>query len=311
MRRRPRPSLIYETCVRFDALKAIGVSRHAEKRRLRAMTATAAPGVFRPLAGSTGRIHADKTLDTYKHIALRYAHWARETHGIRRLADLDRAAEQTVTLYLVARMEAGDSAHALATIRSALRMFHRPAFPASEREQRVAGLGAGVRLPVRRREEITRSRHAVAMDRAIALHRYSALVDFCRATGLRRRELAALTVGQVRTDGHGHVTIHVWNGKGGKKRVVPVLDSRRAAVWALVHGRASTESVVPHVVGRLDVQEQRRLYARDLYCEDGRRVLPPSQGRLPSGSVDQGRARYVARALGHERSDVVVRHYLR
>ncbi len=30
-----RPSIIYETCTRFDQLKAIGQSRHAAKRLLR------------------------------------------------------------------------------------------------------------------------------------------------------------------------------------------------------------------------------------------------------------------------------------
>lgn len=118
-----RPSIIYEVLARFDSLKAIGISRHAAKRRLRARALAAGCPV--PLAPSTGRIHADKTLDTYKGIALRYARWARETQGIRHLAALDAEAGRLVALCLEARLAAGDSPSTLATIRSALRILRR------------------------------------------------------------------------------------------------------------------------------------------------------------------------------------------
>lgn len=170
-----RPSLIYEVCARFDELKAIGVSRHEEKKTVRA-DADAQGITISPLAVSTGRIHADKTLETYKAAALRYAHWARDTHGVGRLADLDAGAEQLVALYLEMRRDAGDSAYTLTTTRAALRMFYRPAYSPEEREARVRALGATVTLPRRRRATITRSRHAVAMDDAIVLERYIAII---------------------------------------------------------------------------------------------------------------------------------------
>ncbi len=305
-----QPSLIYEICLRFDDLRAIGVSRHAEKRRLRSEAAHR--GVSLPLVAlSTGVVHSFKTEETYKAIALRYAQWARSVHGVRRLGDLDAAADRFVTLYLEARQRAGDSSSTLVTIRSALRMFHRPAYAPEDREERVRQLGGALDLPVRHREGITRSRGTVAMDQAIALDRYGPLVAFCRATGLRRRELAALIVAAIRADADGRLVVDVTNGKGGKARVVPCLPGREEDVLALVIGRSPEERVVPRVPVRLDVQSYRRQYAQDLYTEGGVRPLPSPTGRLVPGSVDLPRALYVARALGHERIDVVLRHYLR
>lgn len=305
-----RPSIIYEACARFDALKAISVSRHAEKQRLR--REAAARGVVLPaLALSTGRIHSDKTLITYKGIALRYVRWAREEADVRCLADLDAQAPRLVSLYLATLLAAGRSPYTLQTVRSALRMFHRPAYPLDVREERVRALGAEVCLPPRRRTAITRSRSPVAMDRAIALDRYLVLIGCCLATGLRRRELAALTAADVREDAGGRLRIRVRNGKGGKPRIVPVLPGLEDNVRRLVAGRAPNDRLFPRVPSRLDVHSYRRLYAQALYGERGRRPLPPPDDRLAPGSVDPERGLYVVRALGHNRLDVLTRHYLR
>jgi len=305
-----QPSIIFEACLRFDGLKAIGVSRYHLRRHMRADAARR--GVrLSPLAISTGRIHADKTLDTYKGIALRYVHWARGLYGIRRLADLDGDAERLVALYLVARRDAGDSPYTLKTTRAALRMFHRPAYAPEEREERVRALGASVDLPLRRRAAITRSRAAVAMDDEIVLDRYVDIVTFCCATGLRRRELEVLVVGDIGEDAAGGPVVLVCNGKGGKHRVVPVLPSYQENVLRAVAPRLPEDLLFPRIPVRLDIHAYRRAYAQALYREGDTRLLPPREGRLPHGSVDQERALYVSRALGHERIDVVVRHYLR
>ncbi len=304
-----QPSIIFEACARFDVLKAIGVSRYHLRRRIRADAARR--GVrLPPLAISTGRIHADKTLDTYKGIALRYVHWARDLHGVRRLADLDGDAERLVALYLVARRDAGDSPYTLKTTRAALRMFHRPAYAPEEREERVRLLGASVDLPLRRRADITRSRAAVAMDDEIVLDRYVDIVAFCCATGLRRRELAALLVSDVYGAGDTLV-VEVRNGKGGKRRLAPVVPALQDSVLCAVATRLPEERLFPRIPVRLDIHAYRRAYAQALYREGDTRLLPPREGRLPRGSVDRERALYVSRALGHERIDVVVRHYLR
>ncbi len=246
----------------------------------------------------------------YKGIALRYVHWARALYGVRRLADLDDDAERLVVLYLVARRDAGDSPSTLKTTRAALRMFHRPAYAPEEREERVRLLGASVELPLRRRAAITRSRAAVAMDDEIVLERYVDIVTFCCATGLRRRELAALLTGDVYGAGDTLV-VEVRNGKGGKRRLAPVVPALQESVLCVVAARLPEDLLFPRIPVRLDIHSYRRAYAQALYREGDTRLLPPREGRLPRGSVDRERALYVSRALGHERIDVVVRHYLR
>ena len=55
-----------------------------------------------------------------------------------------------------------------------------------------------------------------------------------------------------------------------------------------------------------------QIQAVKLYRElTGGRVLPPKQGRLRPGSYDREAALQVSRALGHNRLDVALRHYLR
>ncbi len=304
-----RPSLIYAVCLRFDGLKAIGLSRHSEKRRLRADSD--ARGETRPVVAlSTGRIHADKTLETYKGIALRYAHWARATYGVRSIGELDARASLLVTGYLRARVDAGDSPYSLKTTRSALRMFYRPAYTVQDREDAVRHLGADVALPLRRRENITRSRHDVAMDREIVVERYHAIIAFCRATGVRRRELAALVVADV-SDRNSGLIVRVRNGKGGKERDVPVLPGQEDSVHHVTKGRGAPETIFPRVPVRLDIHSYRREYAQALYCAGTTRPLPAPEGRLAPGSIDQARALYVSHALGHARVDIMTRHYLR
>ncbi len=308
---RGRPSIVFQAYTRIDSVKSIGQSRHAAKKRL-AVARTGDSG-YRPLAPSTGRIHSDKTRSTYRGIALRYVQWARSTLGIMHLADLDADADYYVSLYLETRRAAGDSAYTLKTIRSALRLFHGPAFDPDERAERVRQLGAGVALPVRRREEITRSRRPVAMDRQIALERYASILAFARATGLRRRELEAVRVGDVRAGRDGAIIVDVSNGKGGKRRSVPVLSGHEDDVLDVIIGREPDEVIFERVPVRIDVAAIRACYARALYCENGARLLPSPEGRLPRGSVDVARAGVVAQALGHSplRIDTVVRHYLR
>ena len=276
--------------------------------------AAAAAAAGHPLVGlapSTGRIHADKTLDTYKPMALRYAHWARGRHGVRHLDDLDAGAAWLVDAYLTERLAAGDSPHTLQTTRSALRMLHRPGYPDEVREESVASLGATVAIPKRRREEITRSRGHVAMDDQIDLAKYRPIIAFCQAVGPRRRELEALVVGAIRPDGDGGLVVLIDNGKGGKHRAAPVLPGHEAAVLTPLDGRAADARVFDRVPVRLDIHSYRRDYAQSLYCEEGRRTLPKAEGRLDMRTIDRDRALYVSHALGHGRVDVMLRHYLR
>jgi integrase len=184
--------------------------------------------------------------------------------------------------------------------RSALRMFHAD-----------RALGADVAIPRRRREAIRRSRGETAADRRINPARHHALIAFLHATGLRRREVASLRVSQVDVADGRAATVWVPNGKGGKARTVIVLFGAEEAVRAAIAGKGPDDRVFERIPVALDVHACRRSYAQALYKALSGRPLPPAHGRLPPGSYDRAAVEMVSWSLGHRRTDVVLRHYLR
>lgn len=296
-----RPSLIRECQLRLDSLMAIGQSRHEAKERMRESGQSL-------WAATTGRIHSYGTREAYQQQVMQFAQWARENHGVRHLSDLEARSDELAEKYLQQqRDESGWRPTTLRTARSALRLFF------GER-----GLAADVDVGTRHREEIVRSRQGSEADRRwhekLEWHPYwREVVAAERAMGLRRAELERLRVEDVREEG-GHMIVYVRQGKGGRERDVPVLPGREGAVRRLleVEGRASDERVVTRPIPHdWDVHADRRAYAQELYRQLSGRELPPAEGRLPRDSYDRQAVMQVSQALGHSRTDVVLRHYLR
>lgn len=106
--------------------------------------------------------------------------------------------------------------------------------------------------------------------------------------------------------------VFVTNGKGGREREVPVLPGNEQDVLSMVAGRDPDEHVFARIAKNLDVHSQRRLYAQALYLHYAPGwELPPAEGRLKRGNYDRDAVSRVSQALGHNRLDVVLRHYLR
>ena len=178
------PSLLYQALERLDGLRAFGVSRHALKAEQRAdLRARGLPTAW---SHSTGRIHSFGTAETYKRQVLAYCDWARAEAGVRRLEELDCRAPELVRTWLERQIAGGKSPYTVQMSRSALRLFHQD-----------RTLGVEVKVPRRRREAIRRSRLPVPSDRRVSPTRHHDLIAFLRATGLRRREVTALRVGDI------------------------------------------------------------------------------------------------------------------
>jgi hypothetical protein len=79
----------------------------------------------------------------------------------------------------------------------------------------------------------------------------------------------------------------------------------------VVKGRDPDERVFPRIPSHLDVHALRREFAQGLYQDLSGRPLPLVTGRLRSEDYDDEAVALVSRALGHNRLDVVLRHYLR
>lgn len=289
-------SIIQESIERLDGLMAIGESRGAAKERARA--------AGEKLWGfTTGKIHAYKTRQGYQEHVLNLVNWSRETHCIKRLVDLDARADELTSAYLLLMKEEGKSPYTLQKIRCAFRLFFAN-----------RTLADSVALPKRTRVTITRSRGPKKHDRYFQPANWQPLLTFLLATGLRRDEVKRLKVAHI-LDVHpdtGVPSVYVENGKGGKSRLVEVLPGREEDVLLLKKDRREQELVFPRIPQHLDVHSYRRAFAQALYLYHAPgRTLPPLTGKLRKADYDRDAAKKVTYALGHNRVDVVLNHYLR
>lgn len=284
-------SIVYQVMQRLEQLYAVGVSKHEAKMSWREYCrANGLP--WNP--AYSPRIHSLNTFKQYKKVSLRFANWARKEKGCRDLEEARQYVEEYLTRSKMSPWSVRKEMAALAKL-----------YGCSSRDFQVE-------VPRRSRSEITRSRVARKHDREISLERYRDLVDFCRGTGLRRKELMALEKRDIFRDGE-RVFVFVRQGKGGRSRVVRVLEPYQEHVWSMRERVGLLEGkVFEYVPNRLDVHALRREYAQRLY-EELASCVEASGGvyRTRDGRVyDRAVMRMVSENLGHSRLDVVAKHYL-
>ncbi|MHB8597176.1 MAG: integrase [Ktedonobacteraceae bacterium] len=232
-----------------------------------------------------------------------FIQWARQTHQIRRLDVLDSRADELATEYFTERLLRGCSPYTVLAERSALRLFF------DNRD-----LAATVTIPTRQRENITRSRTIPVRTKDFNPGNWQPLIRFLQATGLRRAEVQRLQVediGENPVTGGIEVAVKKGHGKGGRARQVPVLPGREQDVLAQKDGRDPEALVFPRIPSHLRPHTFRREYAQAYYCLLSGRVLPSPVGRLKHSDYDEVAVKQVSLALGHNRTDVILSHYLR
>jgi hypothetical protein len=286
---------------RLDGLMALEQSRGQAKEEARVAHK-------KTWAFTTGKIHSYKTRQTYQEHAINFVKWARDAYGFKRLELIDERVQELTAEFLQQYLDAGKSASTLLTVRSALRM----AFADRTLMQDVP-------LPERSQSKITRSRGEKAHDKHFNPDHWPEHVHFEQAAGLRRDEMKLLRAADLweretdpASEYYGQPVVKVWNGKGGKARTVPVLAGREQDVLSLKEGLAAEDLVFPRIPKHMDIHSYRREYAQALYLQYAPGFsLPPSQGRLKRGSYHRDAALAVTRALGHNRIEVVLSHYIR
>ncbi|MDO0823503.1 site-specific integrase [Desulfosporosinus nitroreducens] len=137
------------------------------------------------------------THDVYVLRGESFLKWAREEHGEKWLA----GAEQYAHEYLRQRVDQNHSAWTLQQERAALRKIYQN-----------QDLAKDVQLPERRKMDIARSRGPKPSDVNFSESKNQGLVDFSKATGLRRMELKALKIEQVQVKPDG--TVVLWASRG-------------------------------------------------------------------------------------------------
>lgn len=282
-----KKSMVWQVRNALDKLSAYGQSKNAAKH---------ANGGKPPV----DRIYSIRTMDSYKAVGERFATWAYKEHGCTTLAQ----AEQYTGEWLGSRMAEGKSAFTIRTDAAALgKLYQKPT------------TSLGVTLPTRHRADVTQYRGGKEeghFDKAA----HSNLVEFCRDTGLRRHEVAALRPQDVTRLPDGRAQVHVIQGKGGKERYVTALSGRPAdlAEAAAANGQSRVFSDIPKYA---PIHSYRRDYANELYNRLARDVstLPRSErydcrGDRAGSSYDRAAMREVSAQLGHNRVSVIAQSYL-
>lgn len=295
---RRRPSIVKETLDTLQAQIRFGESKHLVKK----MEKERAEKEGRPWnpAKVTG-IFSIKTYQVYKEHCLDFVNWARDKYGVRTLHD----ARPFVKEYLSECQSKGHSAYTLRTKGAALAKLYG-----------CSSLDFGFKYPNRRRAEITRSRGAAKRDANFSEKNNADLVLFCRATGLRRKELSQVKPEDIYRAANGRVFVHVKEGKGGRPREVPVLWKYNDEVWVLREKAISEgrEKMFPKVSSNADIHSYRREYAQALYLETYEKLpleMEREYYRTRDGlHFERHCLVAVTKALGHNRKDVAVRNYL-
>lgn len=299
-------SLTGQVQAALDQRLAIGQSRQQGKR-----DGTAA-----------GKIYSWNTYRTYMKHCCYFVDWCKKTHGCKTLEQCrPYAAEWMAT-------RAGLSTYTQKLEASALAKLYGLTVP-NLKEFRKTGHGLGLETPRRSRDEITRSRGKKARDSHFSEPNHWEFVEFCKATGLRRRELEQLTGDALCQDEDGRWMIHVTRGtKGGRHRYAPIVGVEPVVTRIVARMQAAGDGRVWEVVPNgADVHSYRAEYATEFYLQHARPIEEIPRHRSPKGYMvrdvyackgdrkgtllDKRAMKLASEALGHARIEVVGEHYLR
>lgn len=171
-----------------------------------------------------------------------------------------------------------------------------------------------IRTPARKRADITRSRKKCVRDRHVSEKNNAQLITFLKATGLRRREVRALT-GDCFVYHEGRPCVYVRNGKGGRKRYAPIID-HADEIEALMRGKGKAK-VFDKIPTCMDVHGYRSIYATKIYKMYERPLDQLTKKEKyycrndKKGTVYDRKAMLrVSESLGHGRVSIIAEHYL-
>lgn len=282
--REKKGSLVFQLQKELEKKLVIGESKFSDKK-----------------TGETKeKIYSWSTFKTYLKHGTYFLNWTKERHGVKTLEE----AKPFVNEWLKSREADGMSAYTMKLEASAMAKIYN---------LDTAELFKGQN---RARAGITRSRGQKIRDKHFSDEKHSELIRFCRATGLRRAELAQIKGSDLLIKGNQAFLQVTRNTKGGRPRLVPlVLDTD--FVQQLLFS-AGENKVFPAVPNGADIHGYRADFATTLYKKLARDIKDiPKEDRyicrkdLKGIIYDKQAMLEVSRALGHNRIDVIAGHYIR
>lgn len=284
-KRKDRRSLIKQGQDAYNAMHRFGHKKHLDP-----------PDIQRR------SIYSYKTAKCYAEHGLGALGEIRAEFGVRTLEE----AKEHVAWYLKKEIDRGLSPYTVNLKASALSKLYG-----------VSNADWGVDLPQRSRAGIKRSRGPAVRDANFSQERNKELIQFCRATGLRRSELENLK-GTDLNYHRGHYYLSI-TGKGGRHRYSRIVGTDEAVANVVRRCKESGKGLVwLHVHNAADIHAYRADYANLVYRQCARPIdqIPRSErydcrGDKAGISYDKKALAIASKALGHNRLDVVVNNYLR
>lgn len=274
------PSMLHQVKLALDAKLAIGQSKHADK-----------------IYGTTSdKIYSWDTYRSYLKHDIYFAKWAKVTHDCKTLED----ARQYANEWLKTRSELSPYTQKLEA--SALAKLY--GCSTREFEQTKERIRSG----------ITRSRGEKVRDKDFSEFKNREFIDFCKSTGLRRKEITYLKGSQlIDRDGKYYIGVR---GKGGRYREILIIGNVKEVVDRMKnagYGRA-WDKIPSHA----DIHGYRADYATAIYkAHERHRDQIPShdkyycRGDLKGVCYDKEAMKEASHALGHNRISVIAGHYIR
>lgn len=263
------------------------------------------------------KIYSSGTLKTYRQQVKKFARWARDTHNCRNIEEARKYAPdyieylkgRTVVDYNGLRVEGAAREYKANSINLAI--------SAISKMYGASSYTIGKRRP-RHRADTSQHRDPDKWA-SFKAEKHKDLVDFCKATGLRRMEVSRLRPKQVVQHRDGTVWLHKVKGKGGRIRSFPVrleLADRVLAISVAAAARGQ-KKVFDYIPVNAPIHRYRAEYARAMYDAAARPLIDLPEKELyrcrkdKYGDVyDRQAMLIVSRYLGHSRVDIMAQSYL-
>lgn len=258
------------------------------------------------IPGATkNRIYSTSTYEGYKRQCRRFSKWLKKEYPeIKHLKDVKI---EHVNKYLETMIEEELSASSISTAKAAIaKILH-----VSSEEF--------IKTPERYRKDIKRSRNSVKRDKNISKETEKKYAKLTSAIGGRRREMEAIKGTDLKFNKQGTPFVYIKNGKGGKKRFAMIVGETKEETEEIIQifKQAGKLNICSKLPSNFDNHFYRGVYTKRVYNKIARpeEKLPDKQKYIMrkdrAGEVLDRRAMEItSRNLGHNRIDIIARHYL-
>ena len=252
-------------------------------------------------AGTESKLYSFSTFRTYLNIGVKFTQFCKENYGCKTLEQ----CKTHLTDY-IAHRESYCSAYTTKLDVSALNKIYGTNIRSSKSRSRTA---------------VTRSRGAKEMDKHFSASRNAELVNFLRASGLRRAEASVARGSDLCNCPNSPVGLGIYvrpsGAKGGRPRVAPLYCSQQTAQQIQDRCAAvGNHRLFDHIHTKLDVHSLRADYALNVYQQNARDLSTLFRGEkyycrndMHGLVLDRNAMRITSNALGHNRIQVAT-HYL-